>query len=346
MAIFESIITGFIANLVYDKYKSLAVHTSDKYLNYSPSYHLENYSQVHTIQRSIPYKEEINFLNSSKRVELEVLDEDFFVSTTDNEWHEISIEGYQSLKDCGRVRGNEAAVRLTEVNESDDKIILKIQKTYYHEQAKSNLILDYVSDRHNTTLRKDLLKMYPGILPPLNHKSLANNMGLAIIVFYQDNGKTWIPYMVRRKKETGVFPGGLHCTASGVAKWPKEENKKDVFNYFTDHMIDELDEEVGLLENDIYDLKLIALCREFSRGGKPQLFYAAKTSLSLNELRTRRKSAKKILEMGGIPQEIDDKWYLPTVIKAPEELLPDFRKYKITLEGIASLYYGVSYLST
>ncbi|MCK4827256.1 hypothetical protein KA005_66615, partial [bacterium] len=148
----------------------------------------------------------------------------------------------------------------------------------------------------------------------------------------------WRPYWVRRKKKVGVFPGGLHCTASGVAKWPKD--RAPTFeNFFRKDMLSEIEEEVGLLEEDIYDFKIVSLCREFARGGKPQMFFAAKTNLSLEELIDKRKEARSKVVKAGSRLEINDKWYLP------DPYLLDIKKHKVTLEAIASLLYGGKYLS-
>jgi hypothetical protein len=53
----------------------------------------------------------------------------------------------------------------------------------------------------------------------------------------------------------------------------------------------ELEEEVGLTRNDLDWIRPLALCREFLRAGKPQIFFAAQTSLSSNELTIRRQKA-------------------------------------------------------
>lgn len=312
----------------------------DKFINYLPTFNIEKYSESRPIAPYIPYEEVFNFLDTKKKIKIIPESKEFHVKLIDDIWRSVSTEGFQALKDEGRINKNERTVRLFDIRKDDKYIQLSIRKTSYHEQAKSNLILDYKSKSSPFTLRDLLIQKYGEKLPPLNDESLSNNVGMATLIFYKHGGR-WLPYMVRRQKKMGVFPGGIHCTASGGAKWPESE-ELTFKNFFREHMLSEIKEEVGLLEEDIPDFERIALCREFARGGKPQMFFAAKTDLSLEELDAKREEAKsKIIQSGSRP-EIIDGWRLP---ENANTLLDDIEEHKLTLEAAASVFYWEKYFS-
>jgi hypothetical protein len=224
--------------------------------------------------------------------------------------------------------------------------VLKVQKATYHDQAKSNLILDFDRDdpHRYISLRTQLLTQYGSHLPPLDDERLANTLGVAAILFYW-NGNQLVPYVVRRVKKIGVFPGGLHCTASGVAKWPVGSSAPS-FKDLTDQMFGELDEGVGLKRSDIVELRPMALCREMARGGKPQLFYAGLTLLNRKELREKRVHATDVVRATTkIPEIERDRWYRNAdVVMTPSALSTKLGRWGLTLEAAGSLHYGIEYL--
>lgn len=342
--IMTTLLQDIFAKALKDQVNAIAVSKDDKYLNYSPGFNLEQYSSAHPVSPSIPYEEIINFIKPNKPIHIINDNTEFFVEPLNNLWKEISQEGFHCLKNDGRIKENEPAIRLYKIENTDNCVKFHVNKTYYHEQAKSNLILDYQSSEYKTTLRTMLIQAHGHELPPLDSKYLSNNVGIAIIVFYKNTGE-WLPYMVRRAVKMGVFPGGLHCTASGVAKWPKADEEITVDKFFSEHMYSELEEEVGLLRADLYDFKLVSVCREFARGGKPQIFFAAKTDLSQQDLVNKRKGAHKLLVQSKQRTEIDERWFYPERITSASQLLSDIIKYKVTLEGVAALYYGQNYIT-
>jgi hypothetical protein len=130
-------------------------------------------------------------------------------------------------------------------------------------------------------LREILRAEYGSSLPALSDTRLSNSIGTAIVVFDRE-GK---PYLPRRAPRQSVYPGGFHCTASGDAIW------RDDGELFESHICRELEEEAGLNREDLDWIRVLALCREFLRGGKPQFFFAGQTSLSADELAVRRRKA-------------------------------------------------------
>lgn len=156
---------------------------------------------------------------------------------------------------------------------------LHIESALYSDGIKSNYAMDTAGN-----LREQLRADYGAKLPPLSDPRLTNGIGTAVVVF--DAGGR--PYLPRRAPSQSVYPEGYHCTASGETMW---NDAGDFGGLFTAQICRELEEEVGLTYHDLDWLRPIALCREFLRGGKPQFFFAAATSLGERELRERRRLA-------------------------------------------------------
>ena len=106
---------------------------------------------------------------------------------------------------------------------------------------------------------------------------------------------------------------------------------------FTADICKELQEEVGLGRPDLEWIVPVALCREFLRGGKPQLFYCAFTNLRASELPQRLAGAiKKQIERGR--QELRNEWL---ICQSPEQLYEAMATHG-TIEGLVNLTYTSS----
>ncbi|MCC6296275.1 MAG: hypothetical protein IT469_06175, partial [Pseudomonadales bacterium] len=270
----------------------------------------------------------------------------FELSSGNGAWKMTATAGFEALRVSGRVSANEPLIRVRSTEVKADTLVMNVQLSQYHDQARSNLILDF--DRENpgthVSLRSQLCAKYDGCLPDLSDGRLANTLGVAMLIYYRSNG-TWIPYLVRRVKKIGVFPGGVHCSASGAAKWPARSQTVS-FADVTDHLLDEAKEELGLLPADLSDFRPVSYCREMARGGKPQLFYCALTTLSRKELAERRKHAARVARELKLWEEIErDRWYRSAdVVMSASRLRHGLAAWGVTLEGAASLYFGSKYL--
>jgi hypothetical protein len=156
---------------------------------------------------------------------------------------------------------------------------LRVQRAAYSDGLKSNYAMDGAGE-----LRPLLLAEYGRRLPPLGDARLSNALGAAVVV----SGADGRPYLPRRARGQSVFPGGYHCTASGETVW---SDAGGFDGLFTAGICRELEEEVGLARADLDWIRPLGLCREFLRAGKPQLFFAARTPLSTQELAARRRAA-------------------------------------------------------
>lgn len=326
----------------------------DRFLNYDVDFLLKAYSDETPVFEGVPYSELVDFLGlGDTHIVIDTRQQPFRLKRgrQTETWRVVADAGYEALKSSGRISTdrNDRVVRLTKVTKMNKGVVqLTVQKATYHDQARSNLILDYVAlpDNPDTTLRQQLAQKYGRRLPPLSEPRLANNVGVACLLFYREAGR-YVPYLVKRVGKVGVMPGGIHCTASGAAEWPGS-NGCSFDEYFTCDMFREIEEEIGLKKSDIEDLRLVALCREFLRAGKPQLFFAGITSLSREELRERRKNAAKVIEnTSGWPEIARDRWGRSADVVIPADALAsNIRERGMTIEGMASLLYGKRYLET
>lgn len=322
-------------------------HHKDPFLIYDVEWLLSKYKNEQPVNLDTPYREIVNFLGRSPRsIQVNVIRGNFKLSPGNSTWASISEAGVKALYESKRFEMREPLIRLNSISRDRNNVILNVQKATYFDQAKSNLILDWPAQvlPPQTSLRDLLSSDYDGSLPTLDETRMANTIGVACILFYLERSK-FVPYLVKRVEKVGVYPGGLHCTASGAANWP-ETRDKSFEGFIKIAMYKELEEEVGLKHWDVPELKEMAICREFLRGGKPQIFFAGFTNLSRKQLRQRRIKAAETIKMTGGWTEVEyDTWLKSSdVIIPPSKLREKVDEEGLTLECIAAYYYGLKYL--
>src|SRR5258708_10342922 len=301
-------------NALAPNFGRLVRSKSDRFLNYDPEFLLRCYAHEDPVSNGITYAEVCDFagLTPSNRdwndssVIITVAKNPFSLSSGKAGWQETSSAAFTELVRSGRISGNDSAIRVSRAKTELGTLDLRVQRATYHDQARSNLVLDFDQEDPGryASLRSQLQVQYDHGLPDLNDRRLANTLGVAALLFYKSEGE-WVPYIVRRVKRVAVFPGGWHCTASGVAKWPVHSPLATLEIFATRHMLLEIDEEVGLSRQDLIELRPLAFCREMSRGGKPQLIYGGFTGLDRKALAEHRKHARKVIEATNQWQEIE-----------------------------------------
>lgn len=333
----------------------LVVTKSDRFLEYDPGELRGYYASERPVAPALTYVLAADLLGipdrriaapHCQRVLLEHLQRPFNLATGRGSWSKTSAAGYDALLKSGRVKENESLIRVANFHIDGNALVLKVHEAKYHDQARSNLILDF--DRDNApqyqTLRSQLQSKYGTRLPDISDRNLANTLGVAILIFYKSNGR-WVPYLVRRVKKIGVFPGGIHCSASGAAKWTAGRGNPS-FEDVTAHLLDEVHEELGLIPKDLQSVEPVAFCREMARGGKPQLFFCALTHLGRRELAEKRKHAARVAKEHKLWTEIErDRWFRSAdVVMTPSRLRYGLETWGVTLEGAAALYFGTHYV--
>jgi hypothetical protein len=194
-------------------------------------------------------------------------------------------------------------------------------------------------------LRTFLGSRYGEKLPPLTERVLANTVGVSAILFYKDGLGGYIPYLPKRlgesfqkKRRLAVFEGGYHCTASGAVEW---SNANTFDELFSNDMLRELEEEVGIVASDLEVMVPVALCREFLRGGKPQIFFASITKLAEEELEVKRHRALQKQRVLSGKVELEDRHLRASNADEFEEQLME---NPLSLEATANLYYATMFM--
>jgi hypothetical protein len=218
-------------------------------------------------------------------------------------------------------------VRLENYDARERRLV--IRQCRYSDGLKSNYALDWQGK-----LRSFLAQDYGSKLPPLDEPRLSNSLGLAVIVWYRAQDGDTLPYLPKRAGNLAVFPGGLfHCTASGEAQWKPRAATFD--QMFTADICKELYEEVGLSRADLDWIVPVALCREFLRGGKPQLFFAALTNVGADELAEKRRAAIERQIVAGRQEVLDE----ILQVESTEQLYRDLPRHG-TIESFANMCYA------
>jgi hypothetical protein len=319
----------------------------DPFLLYDNDFLVNCYQSEHPVAPGIPYSELACLLAIDlDSIKINTIRGNFKLESGDAAWTSISKAGFKALYDSRKIGGNESLIHLRSISRENNILTLKIQKAEYYDQAKSNLILDWPTqaEPHSLSLRNLLTAKYKEYLPKLDDKRLANTVGIACLLYYWERGRL-IPYLVKRVEKIGVYPGGIHCTASGAANWP-DSSEKSFKNFFLRAVYQEMNEEIGIRPEDVTDLRAVSLCREFLRGGKPQLFFAGFTSLSRKQLKEKRINASNTTKKLSSWTEIErDSWLKSgDVVIAPNKLDDNIKEYGITLEGIGAYFFGKQYI--
>ena len=229
-------------------------------------------------------------------------------------------------------------LRITGVDTDQQKITWAA--TNYNTQAVTNLVMDM--EINGQTLR--MLTLRNRELPPLNHRYLANNLGISVLVFTHD-GKPIIPL---RSNDVAVFPSEWGCSASTAAALPSAEASSfsDLLNEPIRKMFGE---ELGQDSDFRKRIIPLALCREWFRGGKPQLFMALHSDLDLDTAKTRLRKAEHAQETAdekmAFWQKILTKFSKSN--QQPEKILWDLKDTSIpfSIELLANLYFYQLYKS-
>lgn len=207
-------------------------------------------------------------------------------------WLDVSERGIAALAADGHdLERNEDLLRVSSFDPATST--LTVHQAEYNDQRRSGLILDFRAAGF-PTLREMLRAEYGSVLPPLSDDRMANTLGIAMLIVVEVQGRP-AGYCVRRaKKGVAVFQNSWHCTASGAAKWPAVVPHDSLYTAIANDMLAELEEEVGLTDADLTYFMPVAFSREMLRGGKPQLFFVAGTALTPEQLKGRRRNARRL----------------------------------------------------
>ncbi len=234
-----------------------------------------------------------------------------------------------------------------------DKALIKIQPAYYFEQIGSNLTIDWASKQFPPGYSKNIATIHNfieppinGYLPKLNESMLANTLGVAAMVYTNDQ-KMLIPIRGDNQAVMSGTGGKFHCSASGVFNWEVigKYTFEQTFEIFVKGMRKEIETEINLVPSD-YELFPLIFARELPRAGKPQLFFGVKTKLNLDCVYEKMKNAKESWEFIS-DEELPKKSPLKKWLDAPSEIDNDLNEIEkcFTYEGWAAFKFMMAYLS-
>ena len=242
---------------------------------------------------------------------------------------------------------NNISARIRFWEKDYDKI--EIEKATYFNQVGTNLTMDWASNMLKggkyATIRNTIERPVKGKLPKLSDSVFANTLGVAVMFVTKDDS-FYVPIRGTKQAVMAERGGQFHCSASGVFKWSEklELNETNRFDLFGEGMRLEIKDEMNI-EEDEFTLIPIAFARELARGGKPQLFYVAKCSLTEKEIKERRKDAIERWEYIE-PEELKESSPLHPWVGKAEKI--DYEQKLIedcfTYEGWAALQLSLAYI--
>jgi hypothetical protein len=320
----------------------------DPFLRQDPQADIRDYAAETPVTPYLPYTEVINWCGEFARgvqpeIEVELLPGDFALASWGaGEGDAIRDEALDKAQKGKPKTFNGPAVRIEDYAVSGSKLRLSVQQARYFDQRRSNLALDYQYTTPSgavLTLRDLLRREFGASLPPLSDRRMANTLGIAALIMVREGGEL-TPYLVSRSRDVAIFNcgGEWHCTASAVAVLPQDGGSAQYF--YKDAMLKELEEEAGLLEEDLDAFAPVAFCREMTRAGKPQMFFLGMTSLDRAVLEKKMSGARKAVKAKDGIVEITQMPLLRQPAKlTSEEALALFHGKGFTIEAAACLHY-------
>ena len=212
---------------------------------------------------------------------------------------------------------NGQLLRLSSFTLTRNGVILDSQPVFYESVCRTNLILDAREKAGLPSIRETVQGR--GLLEPLASSQLANPLGVNFLLFTAD-GRAVLP---KRSRRVVVRPTQLSPSFSGDFEYTDAGSgalRKGV-------LIREGFEEINLLEGHIKKEKVwfLGLTRELVRGGKPEMFFIAHTSLTAREYRELHRTARDKYEFASPRSWI----FCPFGEAALKETLSEDDKYSL-----------------
>jgi len=192
------------------------------------------------------------------------------------------------IKKANKTFYNDLNIRLLAVNEQDGKSTLKIQPVEYFDYIRTNLVLDWYSNHHKSTLRRQIHSN--GSLEDLSNSPLANNFGINVLIFTIDGSLI----IQQRSVSVIVRPNEFCPSASGTLTAIDVPASASTLADVS--LMREATEELGIHHQNDSTVITLGITRELIRGGEPEIFLIAQSPFSRTEILTSQKSAKDRFE--------------------------------------------------
>jgi hypothetical protein len=323
-----------------------------RFLRPDVSWLLDTYTDEPRITDALPYKELARWTGapeqSAPELEIQKASKEFILGSDPVELKAFQVEALQAFRNEGRMSRNDSIVRLMDVG--DDAKTLRIQRALYSDQVQSNLVMDWegphslASRLKIQTLRSFFQAQLHRRLPPLEDTRLANTIGISVVLLFRSEEGALTPYiplrtqsgMLRKGNRLALMEGTYTSTASGALRW--RDDASTFQELVVADLLEELNQEVGIRAEDVSGLHPAGLCREFLRGGKPQLFFVGLTSLTEEELIERRRDARqREATEDSRKVEVED---THLNLSDPKIAKRQLRKHGMNPEAAANLFYA------
>ena len=150
---------------------------------------------------------------------------------------------------------------------------LVLQEASYYEGVATNFAMDHRPEGHSKSLR-ELLHAESGGFGDFENNPLVNHIGVVCMIETSD-GK-----LIVQKRSQQVTNRGdtLSSSVSGAVDWADIAPLSSPFSIgkLAESALREAFEELGIA---IKDIDFLGLLREFPRGGKPEIYYFARTDM-------------------------------------------------------------------
>jgi hypothetical protein len=268
---------------------------SDTFINYEATlefinryYHQEELLSIELGNRRYTLPQVLLIDNTTLKVPLDRIifshnNTDYKLSASMDALTEEIFRNYKSYQEYyGRKNiTNNPALRIRSVNYRQGEIHINTECTNYFAAVRTNFAMDF----QLCSCGKSLRDIYnTGKLNSLDRCELGNVTGINILLFTVDN------HLVLQKRSAKVLvrPSKLASSGSGTIE------PVDIRSSMRDmDILREVEEELGVYSHDTNDDSTIFLgiTRDLVRGGLPDLFFVASTSLTKSDFVEKRKRA-------------------------------------------------------
>ncbi|XWN35932.1 MAG: hypothetical protein ROO71_08175 [Balneola sp.] len=155
---------------------------------------------------------------------------------------------------------------------------LHLRKASYYDSLSTNFAMDYVPNNRKESLR-EYLHGREHKLQPFDQNKLVNHLGVVCMVESSDG------QLIVQKRNSNVInrSNTLSASFSGAINWSDLQGLPVPFG-IEKLMIATIREAREELNSDIHDIVFLGMLRELKRGGKPELYYFAKSKKTFLEI--------------------------------------------------------------
>lgn len=185
-----------------------------------------------------------------------------------------------------------ATIRLNRVEPDAAGVTFVVSKAHYFDYVATNYSIDARLDDWDASLR-DMVHA-PGRLDTLETSSLANHIGLGALLFTVDN---FVILPVRSHRGVNIWQGEISPSVSGATSYTRDIHRLkdgDIAGWIAGEAIEELNLEGNHIE--AHGVHLLGVTRELLRGGKPELFFFARLTITRAEVERRFATAPDRVE--------------------------------------------------